>query len=185
MEKHQFRYRVLKDYLVQKIQSGEYVSDDKIESEPSLCRRFNLSRSTARQALKELENEGYLYRIQGKGTFVKDSNPSNSRKIALLIYDTLYMTNPVTANLIRGIDSFLSTSNFALDVLASKRSFQDERISLMSEVYAGFLIGAYQIDELILQELEHSGKPFLFVKNYMEKYKEKAMRIDFERAGFL
>ncbi len=180
-----FRYRIVKDYILQKISSGDYASGDRIESEASLCRRFSLSRNTTRQALMELENENYLYRIQGKGTFIKDNNPARSKKVALLIYDTLYMTNPVTANLIMGIDSVLSASNYALDVLASKRSFKDEHISQMAGVYAGFLIGAYQIDELTIHELKEAGRPFLFVKNYLDEYMEKAMRIDFEKAGFM
>ena len=90
------RYQLLKEHLMTKIRSGEYVNGAKIDSEPVLCKRFQLSRNTARQALQELENEGFLYRIQGKGTLVRDSDPFKSRKIALLIYDTAYMTHPVT-----------------------------------------------------------------------------------------
>ncbi|MBQ6470439.1 MAG: GntR family transcriptional regulator [Victivallales bacterium] len=180
-----FRYRVLKDYVLQKISSGEFAGGTKFTSENQLCAQFGLSRCTVRQALKELENEGYLYRIQGKGTFVRDASPATSRKIALLIYDTLYLTHSISANLILGIDAVLKAQGYALDILASRRSFQDERVSQMTGAYAGFLIGAYQIDPLIVKALEHSSRPFLFVKNYLEEYKEKAMRIDYEKAGFL
>ena len=179
------RYQVLKEYLITKIQSGEYSKGSKIESEPVLCKKFQLSRNTARQALQELENEGFLYRIQGKGTFVRNTNPHKSSKIALLIYDTTYMTHPVTAELIRGIDAGCRKHSLTLDILAGNRSFHEEKISQLTERYAGFLIGAYQIDPLTLKELLNSNRPCFFVKNYLPEFRDIALRIDFELAGNL
>ena len=181
----QYKYQTLKDYLIAKISTGEYQCGFRVASEPELSRKFNLSRNTTRQALQELELEGYVYRIRGKGTFVKDNTPRKSHKIALLIYDTVYMTYPVTAELIRGIDEVLCANDYALDILAGKRTLHSEQISKLTETYAGFLLGAYQIDETILNELLSSGLPVLFVKNYLEHYKDHAVRIDFEKAGFL
>lgn len=41
-----------------------------IPSEPDLCQMYSVSRTTVRKALDQLTQEGLLYRIQGKGTFV-------------------------------------------------------------------------------------------------------------------
>jgi GntR family transcriptional regulator len=41
-----------------------------IPSEADLCRLHGVSRTTVRKAIDDLVNEGLLYRIQGKGTFV-------------------------------------------------------------------------------------------------------------------
>lgn len=183
--KNQYKYQSLKDYLIGKISSGEYQSGFQVASEPELCRKFNLSRNTTRQALQELEQEGYVYRVRGKGTFVRDNTPKQSRKIALLIYDTAYMTYPVTAKLIRGIDEVLCQNDYALDILAGKRTQEAEQIGKLTETYAGFLLGAYQIEEVILNSLINSDRPCLFVKNYLDRYKDHAVVIDFEKAGFL
>jgi GntR family transcriptional regulator len=40
-------------------------------SEAKLCKKYNVSRITVTRAINELVAEDYLYRIQGKGTFVK------------------------------------------------------------------------------------------------------------------
>ena len=155
-----YKYQNLKDYLIDKIRSGGFDGSGRLDSEPQLCERFSLSRNTIRQAIQELENEGYVYRIHGKGTFIRNATPVNSRKIALMIYDTAYMAHPVTGGLIRGIDETLSRNGYILDILASKRSFHDENLMRLAESYAGFLIGTYQLDELMLAELEKISSHF-------------------------
>lgn len=180
-----YKYQNLKDYLIAKIRSGGLAGSGRLDSEPQLCERFSLSRNTIRQAIQELENEGYVYRIHGKGTFIRNATPVNSRKIALMIYDTAYMAHPVTGGLIRGIDETLSRNGYILDILASKRSFHDENLIRLAESYAGFLIGTYQLDELMLAELEKISLPHLFVKNYPMNHDVHAARINFTHAGFL
>ena len=63
-------YHQLKEILVGKIKSNEWGIDTKIPTERELCDLYKVSRITVRQALEELEDEGFLYRKQGKGTFV-------------------------------------------------------------------------------------------------------------------
>ncbi len=52
------------------IESGEYAHGKAIPSEPELCKQFDTTRMTVRRAIDALVNEGKLYRVQGKGTFV-------------------------------------------------------------------------------------------------------------------
>lgn len=63
-------YHQLKQRLSAKIQSGEWKPEDKIDSENQLMEIFHVSRNTVKKAIEELVQEGRLYRIQGKGTFV-------------------------------------------------------------------------------------------------------------------
>lgn len=67
---HRFKYSQLYEILVNKIASGEWKPDECIPTERELCQRYNLSRITVRDALNMLVKNGYIYRIQGKGTFV-------------------------------------------------------------------------------------------------------------------
>jgi len=63
-------YCQLKAILLKGIEDGELEPNDPIPSEAELMREYGLSRTTVRQAINELVTEGYLYRRQGKGTFV-------------------------------------------------------------------------------------------------------------------
>jgi GntR family transcriptional regulator len=63
-------YHQLKLYILHQIESEVWAQNDKIPSEAELCNYFDISRTVVRQALKELENEGYLISQKGKGTFV-------------------------------------------------------------------------------------------------------------------
>lgn len=63
-------YHQLKVILGEQIRRGEYQSDEPLPSENQLCERYDLSRATVRKALSELHNEGLVYTVKGKGTFV-------------------------------------------------------------------------------------------------------------------
>lgn len=63
-------YHQLMERLKDSIEKGHWIPGDKIPSENQLMDRFGVSRNTAKKAIEELVQEGILYRIQGKGTFV-------------------------------------------------------------------------------------------------------------------
>jgi len=63
-------YYQLKKIVIKMIESRELKENDQLPTESELCKRFDISRATTRQALKELASEDYIYMLQGKGTFV-------------------------------------------------------------------------------------------------------------------
>ncbi|MHB0998646.1 MAG: GntR family transcriptional regulator [Armatimonadota bacterium] len=75
---------ILRDAIREAIQTGEFNPGDRFPSESELVGKYHVSRGTVREAITSLVQEGLLYRVQGKGTFVKsvEQNPIN---IALMI----------------------------------------------------------------------------------------------------
>lgn len=63
-------YYQLMQYFIKAIEDHHFEIDEKLPSERECCERYELSRSTVRQAFLELEQEGYIYKVHGKGMFV-------------------------------------------------------------------------------------------------------------------
>lgn len=68
---HSSLYFTIKEQLLKQIQAGVYEVGQKLPTEADLGKIFNASRTTIRMALSELEVQGLVERLQGKGTFVK------------------------------------------------------------------------------------------------------------------
>ena len=66
------RYRQLKELIIGQISSGELQPRDRVPSENDLVDATGVSRMTANRALRELNDEGYVERVAGVGTFVAD-----------------------------------------------------------------------------------------------------------------
>jgi GntR family transcriptional regulator len=61
--------------VVDEIGRGAWQIGDRIPSEHELSSRYAVSKITVRQALTNLAADGYLMKIQGKGTFVAANRP--------------------------------------------------------------------------------------------------------------
>ncbi|GAB5046558.1 GntR family transcriptional regulator [Thermodesulfovibrio sp. TK110] len=72
-DEHEKLYLQLFDILKKKIENKEWAAGMQIPTEEQLCKMFNVSRATVRNAILELVRQGYLTRQQGKGTFVSSS----------------------------------------------------------------------------------------------------------------
>ncbi len=66
------RYLQLKELIIGRISAGELRPRDRVPSENELVDATGVSRMTANRALRELNDEGYVERVAGVGTFVSD-----------------------------------------------------------------------------------------------------------------
>lgn len=65
-------YSQLVSIIKRNISAGTLTPGALLPSEAELCRTFDVSRSTVRQAIGALESEGLVVRKQGRGTFVAE-----------------------------------------------------------------------------------------------------------------
>ena len=68
-------YIQLMRIFLEHIESGSWQLRQQIPTEEDLCKKYNVSKITVRQAVNNLVSDGYLTKIQGKGTFVASSLP--------------------------------------------------------------------------------------------------------------
>jgi GntR family transcriptional regulator, histidine utilization repressor len=63
-------YQGIKDFILARIDAGEWSEGDQVPSENELAREFKVARMTVNRAVRELTVEQVLTRVQGAGTFV-------------------------------------------------------------------------------------------------------------------
>ena len=71
-------YQRIKTYIIARITSGQLQTGARVPSENELADHFQISRMTANRALRELARDGYVKRIPGIGTFVREPTPQGS-----------------------------------------------------------------------------------------------------------
>lgn len=67
-------YLQLKNKVKKEIRTGMLKPGDKLPSESELQKKYGMSRVTVRNAMEELTTEGYIIKVQGKGSFVAHSD---------------------------------------------------------------------------------------------------------------
>lgn len=71
--------QIIRELLVE-IKKHNFIPGDRFYSESEIKKKYNVSSITAVKVLNELTNMGYLYRVQGKGTFLSKSKVSQTVK---------------------------------------------------------------------------------------------------------
>lgn len=77
MKKNNAKYMRIRNHVLRDMETRHI--KDRVPSENELARTFDVSRMTARKALDQLHHEGYVERIPGKGTFLKNKKPFSHR----------------------------------------------------------------------------------------------------------
>lgn len=88
----ELRYVAVYNKLFKMISEGTFPDDSRLPSEPELAKDLGVSRTTLRQALALLQDDGLIKNIRGKGNFIIKTH--NTKKIGLekignLIYKCL------------------------------------------------------------------------------------------------
>ena len=78
-------YEQIKDGLRKLIVTGAISTDEKLPSVRALATQLSINPNTIQRAYNELESEGYIYSVPGKGSFATgDSGAGASRRQELL-----------------------------------------------------------------------------------------------------
>jgi GntR family transcriptional regulator len=65
-------HSVIRNDIHSQIKAGRFQPGDQIPTEPELISRYEVSRTTVRRALRDLETMGLIRRQPGRGTFVRE-----------------------------------------------------------------------------------------------------------------
>ena len=139
MQKTEPMYLQIKKYLESLITQNKNVPHFKLPSENQIAGRFHSSRIPVKRALDELENEGHIYRQQGKGSFICHNtiqqNKPNERSVCLLIPHFGYK---LIDDMIDGIQSVLDAHDIKLYVSLTDDSSEKEARLLQTALNSHF-----------------------------------------------
>ncbi|HWU06109.1 MAG TPA: GntR family transcriptional regulator [Streptomyces sp.] len=68
-------YQQIAALIAQEIESGALPVNRKIPSEAALTQRFGVARETARNAVRHLREEGWVFTMPQRGTYVAERPP--------------------------------------------------------------------------------------------------------------
>lgn len=139
-------YVRIEQSIRKKIETFVWHPGDKIPSEPELAREYAVSIGTVKKAMQNLVVSGFLYRIQGKGTYVAGSFVRSSK----LRFYTTYAKF--------GVAELLTTPRF---LRCESQKGSDDVCQYL---------GIENNSQIILLErlLYTEEKPFVFVRSHFE-----------------
>lgn len=187
------KYQRLKEYIKKVIKTGRVKPGEKFFSENKLADKFGISRHTVRQAIGDLVSEGWLYRVQGKGTFV-DRIPNEKAEAAKTVgVVTTYLNDYIFPAIIRGIDEVLSESGYNIMLGCTYNQHEKERLcleSLISQNISGLIVeptkSALPNPNLSLyKQLSSKGIPLLFIHGCYRDLDFSFIVEDDEQAGYM
>ena len=133
------KYLILAAELRQLCAQLHRQGERELPSEPELCRQTGYSRETVRHALALLEQEGFLIRIRGSGTYLADAFPGNGCITVVTCCEEEYLY----PQLLRDIDSVFKQRDYRINAFFTGNRVEKEREALariLADPPAGILI---------------------------------------------
>lgn len=128
MKKNIPLYKQIEENFIQKIEHGQLNKGDRIPSETEIVSEFHVSQITAKNALNNLAEKGYVRRVRGKGTFVDFENAEKKERTIGLIFTT--MKTSIDRKLLSCLEEFARKEKLRFFFGLSRESI-DEEINLI------------------------------------------------------
>lgn len=185
-------YVKIQEFFIDQIATGKLKANEKIATEKELMEKFDVSRITVANALSGLAKDGWIYRIPGRGSFVKENTdqliPSldsmdqnqqpivtpiplskSTKRVIGLIIPSISDFFAIRLNL--GIAEIVNNDDFYLVIILSN-DIKGEKLAikeLLRMGVAGLLIfptdGENYSDEILTLKVE--GFPFVLIDRYL------------------
>lgn len=169
------KYSMIEQHFIKKIYSGDIKYMEKISTENEIAQYFNVSRHTVRKALDNLENNGFIKREQGKGTFCCYSIEKKvSRNMAII---TTYISDYIFPGIISGVEDVLSSYGDTLSLFNTNNDKNKEAECLKKIIDGNFdgliieptLSALENVNINCFRELEKNNIPYVM---FNAKYDE-------------
>lgn len=186
------KYLRLVQDIKEKISTGVYISGDKIESENQMVKEYGYSRQTIRQALGILENQGFVIRQRGSGTYVAPAVKQKEKTFNIGVIAT-YVSDYIFPFIIGGIEEELTPMGYNITLGITRNKIEEEsRVlkSFMERNMDGVIIegtkSAFPNPNLDLyRKLREKGIPAVFFNSYYPELENSVYVVtEDQKAGY-
>lgn len=188
------RYYQIYTFLLDRIQSGEFVPANAIPTERDLGEEYGVSRITVIKALDMLERDGYVVRQQGRGTFVTDSAERagmNNGHIAspTLGFISFGLGHPYISAMLVGIAGASAQQGHPLHIFGSVNSSQGEVTAINDAIrrgVQGLIVNPWREyrNASLYADLQARGFPIVMIDRYYTEIATDYVIYENEQAGY-
>lgn len=187
------KYQQLKQEILSWLHTGKLKPNDQMPSENEIAEQFLMSRQTVRQTFGELEKEGWLYRMQGKGTYVSTPQTQKSRDVHTIGILTTYISDYIFPHIVRGAEAALRARGYRLLLSSTDNDKAKERESLdmmMSQPLSGLIIEPTKSAEgnpnlSCFLSLDYQHIPYLMINERYPEMNCPSLIVDDEEGGYM
>jgi len=150
----------VRNYLLGCMERGELLPGQKLLQEREYAARFGISLAPVRQAILDLVKEGYLYRVPGRGTFVREQKVEE--KISILSSFTESMRAKGLSSILRVVELRIDKAPAVVRLIPETQDQQFvflQRVAMV-EGTAMALLNSYLPSRLVpgLESLDLNGQ---------------------------
>jgi len=184
-------YLQIKEMIETMIENGELKPGDRVPTEAEMIEKYQVSRVTIKNAYKLLVEEGIIFRIAGKGSFVstKELLPDNSRELPKIGFLSPMINDHFAMKLFQGIEEGCKEADLMLMIRqvtlqSEERKAINDMIQCGAEGLIIFPVDGETYSEEILN-LKTRNFPFVLVDRYLPGIKTNSVTSDNYLGGVL
>jgi len=184
-------YKQIKDFIIGEIEKGNLKPNEKIYSGSTLREKFKVSKITTEKALQMLLEEGIIYRIPGKGSFVSGKQITGQKNEKLNIaFVCPHLKSHHVVNILIGLEEIICSHGHNLLLRVTKGSFNNQNEilhTLLGQKVDGIVLypveGKFYSDEIFRMKLTHF--PFVLVDKMLDRVDTSYVISDNEEGSYL
>ncbi len=175
------RYQEIEGWLLQELSSGRFSPSDRFHSDNEVSRRFHAHRSTVRQAFRRLEEQGYLQRRRGAGTFVihRPNRPEQLRLFRRCLFGVMIAEGPFDNSLKTG--RLLIALHRAIEAAGYLALLTSDNATPLLEAEVNAVVTFQMLTDDVLNSFRDAGIPVAGMHSDNAPY--PTMRSDFNGAA--
>ena len=160
-------YYQIKNDIFKDIESGKYLTGERLPAERVLAEKYGVTRMTIRQAIRFLVEQGFLKVRHGSGTYISDrkssTEQSTNKVIGVLVPD---IQRGIMIDLLRGIEDEAINAGYNT-IICNTDNLWDKAHIYVNQLLANGIKGAIYVP---VQDIENSDTKEENNREIIEKF---------------